>query len=93
MTELKTELKKTKDLYTIRDVTHDYIVTVHGRGQVCLIGKHHPSISLPVDHVHIGYTDAADGVSTCTVHPTSAYLCSPSINEDFCCTQRKEIDQ
>lgn len=33
-----TEYKKSKDLYTIRDVTHDIIVTVHGRGQTCLIG-------------------------------------------------------
>lgn len=33
-----TESKKSKDLYTIRDVTHDSIVTVHGRGQTHLIG-------------------------------------------------------
>uniref|UniRef100_K1RU29 Uncharacterized protein n=1 Tax=Magallana gigas TaxID=29159 RepID=K1RU29_MAGGI len=33
-----TESKKSKDVYTIRDVTHDSIVTVHGRGQTYLIG-------------------------------------------------------
>lgn len=33
-----TDCERTKDLYTIRDVTHDHIVTVHGRGQVHLIG-------------------------------------------------------
>ncbi|XP_062615734.1 uncharacterized protein LOC134277417 [Saccostrea cucullata] len=84
-----TDSGKTKDLYTIRDVTHDFIVTVHGRGQVLLIG-------LGVDgNIRAVPTDnsSADGICVSllqlTLTENGGMVLAPA-NLDLSCTINSE---
>ncbi|XP_048740394.1 uncharacterized protein LOC125654473 isoform X3 [Ostrea edulis] len=84
-----TDCERTKDLYTIRDVTHDHIVTVHGRGQVHLIG-------LGVDgNIRTVSTEETNAVGVCvaliqlTITETGGMVLGP-VNLDLCCTINSE---
>ncbi|XP_061187267.1 uncharacterized protein LOC133195441 [Saccostrea echinata] len=84
-----TDSGKRKDLYTIRDVTHDFIVTVHGRGQVLLIG-------LGVDgniRAVPTHNSSADGICVSllqlTLTENGGMVLGP-INLDLSCTLNSE---